>query len=84
MNNPKYAITITHFPLHKIGSEFVNNGSGTYSVGKYTGNYFVASMHEANISATGSTYTDALDNLLILSNDVDYLGIPPLNNTRNW
>jgi hypothetical protein len=84
MNNPKYAVTINYFPKHRIGTQEVSSGGITHSVPEYNGDFFIASMPEVSISATGSTYEESLDNLLIIANEVDGNGSNPLNNIRNW
>ncbi len=57
MTNPTYNVTIMWQHTWKT--------TATQS----TGGYYVATMNELSISATGSTYPDALDNLLTLVSD---------------
>ncbi len=65
MTNPQYLVTIQHVPLRATGrTQSYAAAYGTYSSYTYSGNYFVAVMPEITLSATGSTYEEALDNLL--------------------
>jgi hypothetical protein len=50
----------------------------------YGPSYFIAGMPEVKLSATGSTYEDALDNLLIVVNAAPNTGNEPLGNIRTW
>lgn len=67
MNNPTYDIMIVYVPPKTNGVQNVFSGGVTYSVSTQSPEYFVASMRAANISATGSDYRGALNNLLILA-----------------
>jgi len=80
MDNPKYAIAISYVPLRENGTQELNTGNGTFSIPGYSGNYFLASMPELLISATGTSYNNALSNLLIIatSSSVQGNGHPPL------
>ncbi len=83
MTNPHYNITIAYHPSTATTQQLVNIGGVTYSTPTYTTEYFVASMHEVRLYATGSSYKNALDNLLITaSNSVDP-GYAPLSQTNN-
>ncbi len=84
MNNPKYNVNITYIPAATNGVINVSSGGVTYSVNTVAGSYYLATMAYANISATGSDYRSALNNLLILataSTTPDPLVIP---NKRTW
>jgi hypothetical protein len=64
MNNPRYSVFITSVPPQPNGVVAFNQGGITYSRPSYTDEYFRATMPEINISATGSSYTEALTNVL--------------------
>lgn len=90
MTNPQYLVNISWYPNRATGQTAVNIGGVTSSVPSYTGNYFIATMPEVrlgsygeSISSTGSTYGDALTNLLALAASASNTGLPPINNTRN-
>jgi hypothetical protein len=80
MENPKYLVNIYYRPLQVSGQEKVFISGKTYSLPTYEGNYFIASMPEVKILATGSTYQTALDNLLIIAtaSTTESPGLPPL------
>ncbi len=85
MTDPKYLINISYNPAHVNGQQEVSIGPGiTASMPTYATASFVATMPEVKISATGSTYEEALDNLLIVAATVPQPVNPPLNNTRTW
>jgi hypothetical protein len=86
MVDPKYLVNISWNPARATGQQLVNIAGVTQSVPSYTEGYFIASMPELKISATGTSYPDALDNLLLVatSSSTIYPGTPPLNNTRTW
>ena len=67
MENPKYLINISYLPARASGQQLVFISGVTYSMPTYSGDYFIASMPEVRISATGSTYQTALSNLLIIA-----------------
>ena len=67
MNSPSYPVNIYYQPPQTTGVQSAVIGGVTYSVPTQTGNYYVATMALANISATGSDYRTALNNLLILA-----------------
>jgi hypothetical protein len=50
----------------------------------YSGEYFIASMPELRLYATGSSYTTALDNLLLIAtaSTTTNNGFPPLTDTK--
>jgi hypothetical protein len=84
MLNPKYLVNISHVPNRANGQQLVNIGGVTQSVPTYSGEYFIASMPEIRISATGSGYVDALNNLLIIASASSDNANGPLSNTRTW
>lgn len=76
MTNPHYQVNISYVPTYP------NGVTGTYSTTTingytysaltsqsitYSGGWFVASMPEIKISATGSSYTTALNNLMVIA-----------------
>jgi len=67
MNNPKYSVSIGYVNRFPNGTQELNTGNGTFSTPTYGGDYFVASMPELLISATGTSYNDALNNLLVIA-----------------
>lgn len=67
MNYPQYPVTINYVPRHISGQQNVSIAGVTQSMPTYTDGYYQAYMQYANISATGSTYTTALSNLLIVA-----------------
>ena len=81
MENPKYLVNIYYQPLQVSGQQKVFMSGKTYSVPTYEGNYFISSMPEVKILATGSTYQTALDNLLLIAtaSTTNYPGQPPLS-----
>ena len=78
MVNPKYSINISYVdPVVNGVTGATANGvwttSPAYSEGK-----FRAFMPQLNISATGSSYTEALANLLVTATGTPELGMPPI------
>jgi len=67
MTNPSYDVFITYVPKRTNGVTAVYSGGVTYSVNTQSADYFLATMPVAGISATGSDYRTALNNLLILA-----------------
>jgi hypothetical protein len=67
MENPKYLVNIYYSNPVRTGSTgaSVSGIWQTYPV--MTGGWFVATMPEVRLSSTGSTYADALDNLITLA-----------------
>ena len=85
MENPTYNVVITYYPLSYSSQSLVNIYGVTYSMPSYeNGGYFIAVMPEVFLSATGSTYQDSLDNLLLsaTSSDSPYSHVKPLNRMR--
>ena len=85
MTDPKYFINISYVPSQVNGSQLQFLSGATVSLPTYSVDYFRASMPEVNITATGSSYTEALDNLLLIatSSTVDN-GQNPLSNKRYY
>lgn len=84
MTNPKYLVNISWSPHHVSGMTAVNISGVTQSLPTYSGGYYIATMPEVRISATGSTYETALDNLLIIASSSVDTGYLPFNNIRTW
>lgn len=86
MTNPQYLVTISHVPLRATGrTQSFAAGYGTHSAHTYSGNYFVAAMPEVTLYATGSTYEEALDNLLnaATASSAKHSDLGPLSNNIN-
>ena len=83
MNNPKYYVNIAVVPQHLNGQTEINIGGVTQSVPTYSSEYYVASMPELRISSTGSSYQDALTNLLSTYSTITE-GPDPLGGIRTW
>jgi hypothetical protein len=86
MDSPKYNINISYQPSVSNGQQYVVSGGVTqsYTTTKYTSDYYIASMPEVKLYATGSSYTASLSNLLALAASASNIGYPPLSNTRTW
>lgn len=84
MINPQYLVNISYKPSHFSGKQLEVIAGVTQSVNKYDSAYFIASMPEAKLSATGSTYKESLDNLLLIVASASYPGNTPLSNIRTW
>jgi hypothetical protein len=86
MTNPTYNVNISYYPARPIGQKLVNVSGVTSSVMAYTDGYFIASMPELKISATGSEYVDALNNVLSIATASTTVnpGYNPLSNIRTW
>lgn len=67
MNNPKFLVNIYHNPSTISGQQLINVAGVTQSMPQYSEPYFVATMPEIKIYATGSSYTEALNNLLAIA-----------------
>lgn len=81
----KYLVNISYQPSHVNGQQLVNIAGVTQSVPTYSDSYYVASMPEVKIWATGSSYTEALDNLLLVAtSSIIDTSNPPLNTIRTW
>ena len=82
MTNPTYQITISNVPTRMIGMTPSLINGVTQSMPYYSASYFVASMNEVGISATGTSYSDALNNLLTLSTTTPSTGLSPLSSWK--
>ena len=67
MENPTFNIIITYSPLDISGMTTSYAGGITYSIPTYSTDYYTAFMPEVGISATGSSYTESLSNLLLIA-----------------
>jgi len=86
MEYPKYLVNIAYYPSRPNGQQIVYLNGVTQSIPVFEAGYYLASMPELKIAASGSNYTTALGNLLTIatsSTTVDG-GNGPFNSTRNW
>ena len=68
MTNPQYLVNIYYSNPYRSGSTGTMSASGLWeTLPVYSGGWFVATMPEIRISATGSTYADALSALLTIA-----------------
>lgn len=67
MVDPKYLVNISYQPQRCIGQQLVQISGVTQSIPAHTDGFFVASMPELKIVATGSSYETALANLLTIA-----------------
>jgi hypothetical protein len=79
----KYYINVSYVPARVNGQQLVNIGGVTQSMPTYSGEYWVASMPEIRLTATGSSQTDAFTNLLVVATGSNP-GTEPLSNVRTW
>lgn len=84
MTNPTYLVNIFYQPSRVNGQQSVSISGVTQSVPTYSDSYFVASMPEVKVTATGSSYTDALNNLLSTVSSTTDPGNGSLNNIRTY
>jgi hypothetical protein len=86
MTNPTYQVNISYYPARATGRKSVNISGVTYSTLSYSDGYFIASMPEIQISATGTGYVDALNNLLLIAtaSSTNTNGQNPLSSIRTW
>lgn len=86
MQNPTYLVNIFHQPTRVNGQQLLNIGGVTSSFPSYSSEYFVASMPELKISATGSSYQTALTNLLNIATASNFndLGNGAYNDIRTY
>lgn len=85
MTNPTYTVNISYIE-GRHDSNYLTYVSGvTSSVYNYSPSYFQATMQQVNISATGSTYTEALAKLLVIAtaSTTNYTGFS-INSVRTW
>jgi hypothetical protein len=80
----KYYVNISYVPKFMNGQTKVSIGGVTQSVPTYSSEYYIASMPEVKIHATGSSYTDALNNLLTIASSTNDPGNGPLSLIRNF
>ena len=86
MTNPQYQVTISYLPTYRSGRTGVyatqSDGSSLLvsSSDVYSGGYFIASMPEIKIYATGSSYTTALGALMAIAtaSTTPSNGFPPV------
>ena len=67
MENPKYLVNIYYSNPVRTGSLGVSQSGVWETYPVMTGGWFVATMPEIRISATGSTYAGALSALLTIA-----------------
>lgn len=84
MTDPKYTVNIFFEPSRINGQQPINIGGVTQSCPTYSDSYFVAYMPEIKVSATGSSYANALSNLLTAVSSVTNPGNGPLSNIRTY
>lgn len=89
MTSPKYTVNIFYQRPMINGQQLVWIGTAsgsTQSIPTYSSEYFVASMPEASLAATGSSYETALSNLLILATASSFStpNNPPLSDIKTW
>lgn len=73
----RYLINISYIERYLNGQQLVSTFGVTHSVPTYSASYWIASMPEINISATGSSQPNALDNLIIAASASS--GVEPLS-----
>lgn len=77
----KYIVYITYAPPTIIGMEEIPGTNEFVEI--RSDEYWIASMPEIKLTATGSSQTDALNNLLSVSpSNTHYT--EPLSNVRTW
>ena len=86
MTDPKYDIHISYVPPATVGliGVYIDGLGETQSVPYQSSEYYVATMNLAKIWATGSSYTDALDNLLLIATASTTLDPNILPFKRTW
>jgi hypothetical protein len=86
MINPLYQVNISYYPSYVAGHTHSYIAGVTSSFPTYSSPYFVASMPEISMSATGSDYRSALDNLLVsvTASNIQNTGYPPYSTIRTW
>lgn len=94
-NFEKYHVTITYFPPQLNGQKISNTGSSpsvSFNEPTYTDEYWVASMSEIKLSATGSSRAEAYLKLESFGDASQssveqvrlYNQVQPLSKTRTW
>lgn len=76
-------ITLSYAPKHVNGQQLVSIGGVTQSIPTYSPEFYTATIHELLIFATGSTYQEALTNVLNAASASNN-GHIPLPNIRTW
>lgn len=84
MTNPTYTVNIFFEPSRPNGQSLINIGGVTQSQMTYSSSYFVATMPEIKVSATGSSYANALTNLLTAVSSTNDPGNGPLSSIRTY
>jgi hypothetical protein len=67
MTNPRYQVNISYAPGVINGQTAVNINGVTQSQASYSTAWYVASMPELGIGATGTSYSDALNNVMAIA-----------------
>lgn len=83
-NFDKYYINVSYVPSHVNGQQLVNIAGVTQSMPTYSSEFWVASMPEVKLSATGSSRDEAFNNLLIVATGSNPDGQEPLGGVRTW
>lgn len=86
MNYPKYQVNISYYPARVSGQQLVWLNGATQSMPTYQEGYYLATMPEIKIAATGSDYSNALNALLAIataSTTIDP-GNGPYSGIRTW
>jgi hypothetical protein len=88
MTTIQYLVNISYQPSHINGQQLAYIGTtqsgSTQSIASYSSAYYIASMPELLIGATGSSYTEALDNLLVIASASQTPTNPPIGNKTTW
>ncbi len=80
----KYLINVSYVPPVVNGRQKVSISGVTQSVPTYSSEYWVASMPEVKLYATGSSRDAAFNNLLIIATGSNTNGTEPLSETNTW
>jgi hypothetical protein len=67
MTNPRYLVNIYYQEPVRSGSIGVSQSGVWQTYPTFTGGWFVATMPEVSIFATGSTYAEALNALITIA-----------------
>lgn len=79
----KYNISISYVTPRMNGQQAINISGVTQSIPTYSGEFYVATIHELLVSATGSTHQNALTNVLSIAS-ASNTGQSPLSSIRHW
>ena len=85
MDNSKYTVMITYQQPYRTSSTGTSSNGSWITLPVYSGGYYVASIPELRMNATGSTHLAALNTVLAAataSTGPD-TGMPPLESIRN-